>query len=718
MSTPPNDESPDSQAESTLDGVATVSLDGNAVSEWTVDENVFGKFTEMNAREGYPGIYSEYLANGSFEDWYTWPKRTPEEAPTWWRRSEVIFRDVEEALGVAFPWEGFREDGARVSFEHAVGGVHGRGESGRERTDVHGRVHREPERRYQRITVWEGRGGVEQRIALPDRRTLEYVLSISVRGAGLHGDCRAELVDPDGTVLAAATLPVAEEWERHDVTLELDAESSERYRDSAFGTISLLLTAEGQGHVDLDWAQLRAGDAVEGKYNPTTIENIREYGIPSLRWPGGNFTSQYHWADGVGPVIDRPVRTELHWGGLEPNYLGTNEFLEFCEVAGVDPYLNVGFSEEISPEEAAEWVEYVNGDPDETEMGALRAEHGYEEPWGVTVFQVGNEVWGTFQIGHIDPQTYGERYLEYYEAIKAVDPDITVFAVGCDPGMGTWEGRTWNETLFEIAGDAVEGLDLHRYVHGEGGDREWDEYEFNQQLVLFPTQFEDNVEELRELAAEHGVDDLEIDVGEWNMGAGGLPEGRRARYGTTAHASFCAGMYNAFIRQGEAVKYGYQRDNAYKFRPYPADLRPVWTANNAALALYTELFHEDENWHHVPTDVESPGGDVDRHGADIEAMSDVPFVDSAALRDADGESTVLYLTNRNLRETISVTADLGTAAVEATVTTVVADDPLDDRTGWDGETSYRREERSLAVEDDTVTIDLPPAAVTRIAVEE
>jgi alpha-N-arabinofuranosidase len=641
----------------------------------------------------------------------------------------VIFRDVEAALGVAYPWETLREAGARASFGHAVGGVHGRGDEGRERVDVHGRVHREPERRYQRVTVWEGRAGVEQCVALPDRRTLEYVVSLSLRGQGPDEECRVELRGADGTVLAAATLPVGAEWERHEVALELPRESAERYRGSAFGTFSLALTVAGRGYVDLDWAQLRAGDAVDGLFNPTTVENVREYGVPSLRWPGGNFTSQYHWRDGVGPVADRPVRTELHWGGLEENYLGTNEFLEFCEIAGVDPYLNVGFSEEIPPEEAADWVEYANGDPEETELGALRAEHGCEEPWDVPVFQVGNEVWGPFQIGHADPAEYAERYLEYHDAITDVDPDVTVFAVGCDPGMGTWEGRTWNETLFEVAGDVLEGLDLHRYVHGEAGDREWDEYEFNQQLVLFPSQFEANVESVRALAAEHGVDDLEITVGEWNMGAGGLPEGRRARYGTTAHAAFCAGMYNAFVRQGDAVRYAHQRDNAYKFRPYPADLRPVWTANNAVLRLYTGPFRDDVDWYRVPAAVESPGGDIDRHGEDIEAMADVPFVDAAAIRD-DAGTTHLYLTNRSLRETIPVAVDLGSATGggsttdetpeptdEATVTTVVAADPLDDRTDWDGETSYRREERSVSVEDGTVDLDLAPAAVARLTVE-
>jgi alpha-L-arabinofuranosidase len=38
-----------------------------------------------------------------------------------------------------------------------------------------------------------------------------------------------------------------------------------------------------------------------------------------LRWPGGNFVSNYHWADGTGPKDSRPRRPELAWGSEEPN---------------------------------------------------------------------------------------------------------------------------------------------------------------------------------------------------------------------------------------------------------------------------------------------------------------------------------------------------------------------------------------------------------------
>ena len=42
---------------------------------------------------------------------------------------------------------------------------------------------------------------------------------------------------------------------------------------------------------------------------------LRDLRLGVLRWPGGNFVSNYHWQDGIGPKDARPRRPELAWGG-------------------------------------------------------------------------------------------------------------------------------------------------------------------------------------------------------------------------------------------------------------------------------------------------------------------------------------------------------------------------------------------------------------------
>ena len=41
--------------------------------------------------------------------------------------------------------------------------------------------------------------------------------------------------------------------------------------------------------------------ADEHGFRTDIVKEVRELGVPIVRWPGGNFVSGYHWLDGVGP---------------------------------------------------------------------------------------------------------------------------------------------------------------------------------------------------------------------------------------------------------------------------------------------------------------------------------------------------------------------------------------------------------------------------------
>ena len=61
---------------------------------------------------------------------------------------------------------------------------------------------------------------------------------------------------------------------------------------------------------------------------------VRELGPTIMRYPGGNFVSGYNWEDGVGPVAERPAHLDYAWFSTEPNTFGTNEFIDWCRMAG------------------------------------------------------------------------------------------------------------------------------------------------------------------------------------------------------------------------------------------------------------------------------------------------------------------------------------------------------------------------------------------------
>ena len=180
--------------------------------------------------------------------------------------------------------------------------------------------------------------------------------------------------------------------------------------------------------------------------------------VGMLRFPGGCFADCYHWRDGVGPPELRPTRENRHWGGVEMNHFGTDEFMALCRRLGCQPVLCVNFGEN-DEQEAAAWVEYCNG-PADSPMGALRAANGHPEPYGVDWWDIGNESFAEWEIGHCGPQEYARRYLRFAKAMRAKDPSIRLIACG---GDGNSLDQHWNRTVLPLIRGHVDVLGLHIY---------------------------------------------------------------------------------------------------------------------------------------------------------------------------------------------------------------------------------------------------------------
>ena len=210
------------------------------------------------------------------------------------------------------------------------------------------------------------------------------------------------------------------------------------------------------GRVWIDQVSLMPGDAVD-EVRADVFERVKALRPGFVRWPGGNVAQDYHWMWGVGPRDERPEWINLAWSNeREPSDFGTDEFIRFCRNLGAEPHLVVNIEGRgATPEEAAAWVEYVNG-ATTTKYGALRAKHGHAEPFGVKTWELGNEIWGDWVRGHTDAETYARNYLRYREAMLAVDPTLRFIAVG-DNDMA------WNRTLLGRAGAQIDYLAIHHY---------------------------------------------------------------------------------------------------------------------------------------------------------------------------------------------------------------------------------------------------------------
>jgi alpha-N-arabinofuranosidase len=208
-------------------------------------------------------------------------------------------------------------------------------------------------------------------------------------------------------------------------------------------------------------------DADERGFRRDVLALVRELGPTIIRYPGGNFVSGYRWEDGVGPVEQRPRRLDLAWLSTEPNTFGTNEFIEWCRAAKVEPMLAVNLGTR-GPDDARNMLEYCNH-PGGTALSDLRRAHGFEQPHGVRFWCLGNEMDGPWQMGAKTPVEYGRIATEAAKMMRWIDPRIELAACGSSArNMATF--GVWEDVVLEHCFDHVEFISLHTYLNNWAGD--------------------------------------------------------------------------------------------------------------------------------------------------------------------------------------------------------------------------------------------------------
>ncbi|WP_235297909.1 alpha-L-arabinofuranosidase C-terminal domain-containing protein [Portibacter marinus] len=195
----------------------------------------------------------------------------------------------------------------------------------------------------------------------------------------------------------------------------------------------------------------------ENGFRKDVLSKVKELHVPLLRFPGGTVTKIYHWQDGIGPQSQRPKKKNLIWGGVEDNQFGTAEFISYCREIGAEPFLVVNMATG-SPEEASRWVEYCNGTSD-SYYANLRRSHGYEQPFNVKYWGIGNEEYAEADAGrHQDVDDYIKDTWQFIKLMRLQDSDIKITLVG------STEDTEWNEKVINELHPVFDFLAIHFYA--------------------------------------------------------------------------------------------------------------------------------------------------------------------------------------------------------------------------------------------------------------
>ena len=193
------------------------------------------------------------------------------------------------------------------------------------------------------------------------------------------------------------------------------------------------------------------------------LELVKDLNVPVIRYPGGNFVSNFFWEDSVGPLSERKPRLDLAWRSLEPNTFGLGEFARWTEKAGADIMMAVNLGTRGTAD-ACNLLEYCNH-PSGTKYSDLRIKHGIKDPYNIKLWCLGNEMDGEWQLGKKTMHEYGRVAQETAKAMKLIDPSIEL--VSCGSSLNTmatfpeWEAQSLDETY-----EYVDYISLHQYFDG------------------------------------------------------------------------------------------------------------------------------------------------------------------------------------------------------------------------------------------------------------
>lgn len=583
----------------------SIQIDASKRASVQIPRTIFGTFLEPIGNSTYNGLWAEILQNPSFESGL-WSASNVEKML---RDNPSLARASQLAIPV--PWEPLDPSQGNRYEPH-------RGDAANswECLEILG--------------LPEKQTGVKQKVYLPIHRQLHYAGSLYVKRLSGPQAIEVSLRMPDATdrVLSKASINLAaESWQKY--TFALDVPPGQlRTREPADFVIAVV----GDARVLIDNVSLMPADAEDG-LDPEMVAMAKEMKTPLLRF-GGNYTSAYHWRDGIGPIDKRVSMRNVAWGIPEYNTFGTNEFLRFCELIGAEPQiaLNLGSG---TPGEAAEWVKYVN-------------EH-WTKHHGL-LWELGNELWGNWNLGYPTLQELPQRTSEFSKAIRDVDPEARLIATGQDPD--TYE--KWNAAQLTTPPATFQLLSTHFVVTTDRmSDQSAKPDEIAAATFALPVELGRKLRAMQSQidANANFRDKAHLAFTEWLFVCCNGRATNAPRWDNMGGAVTAGGFFNMLMRNADIVPVS-DMTGIIEFAG-------IWKKNGRVFG--TPAYYAFQMYSTADADLDidvqndSEHYDVHRGVTRLPEIPNVPYLDTVAVVNKSNDRLTLFCVNRHLTEDIATT---------------------------------------------------------------
>lgn len=396
--------------------------------------------------------------------------------------------------------------------------------------------------------------------------------------------------------------------------------------------------------------------ADEQGFRTDVLKLVKDLGVPVVRYPGGNFVSGFNWEDSVGKVSERPKRLDLAWFTTETNEVGLHEFYDWTKKANSEVMYAVNLGTR-GPENARDVVEYANH-PSGTRLSDMRIANGKKDPMGIKLWCLGNEMDGSWQIGHKTAKEYARTATEAAKLMKWVDPSIEL--VVC--GSSGYTMRTFGDWEYEVLSECYDHVDyvsLHRYYDNKRGD--------TPSFLAKSMELEEFIRTVSALCdavkgKKHTKKQLNLSFDEWNVWYHSAEQDKEVwktdKWGrglplledvyNFEDALLVGLMLITFIRNADRVKIACLAQLVNVIAP----IMTLSGGKSWAQTIYFP-FAEASRWGRGT----SLRALIDSPRYDSTEFTDVPVTDAAAVLNDDGGVTV-FCVNRDMTEPCELKIDL------------------------------------------------------------